>query len=92
MSDLRKYVNQRKRDPEFAENFDSGYADFKIGVILRKAREEAGLTREQLAERLSTRMSAVSRVENNAEQARLSTLKKHARALGKEIQIQVGGI
>jgi ribosome-binding protein aMBF1 (putative translation factor) len=90
MSDLRHYIDQRKkRDPEFAESFDSGYADFKIGVVLRKAREEAGLTREQLAEKLSTRKSVVSRVENNAEEARLSTLKKYARALGKDIEIHV---
>ena len=34
MSDVKRYVqNRAKRDPEFAENYDSGYADFKIGVI-----------------------------------------------------------
>ena len=40
MSDVKRYVqNRAKRDPEFAENYDAGYADFKIGVVLRQARE-----------------------------------------------------
>ena len=45
MSDLKKYVEKRKaEDPEFAENYESGYLDFKIGVLLREARKEAGQT------------------------------------------------
>ena len=43
MSDVRKYVRDRKtRDPKFAENFDIGYADLKIGVLFKQARESAG--------------------------------------------------
>ena len=50
MSDLKKYVVERKeRDRKFAEGFDEGYAQFKIGVTLRKAREAAGLSQEELA-------------------------------------------
>ena len=45
MSDVTRYVQKRaKQDPDFAENYDAGYADFKIGVVLRQARESAGLT------------------------------------------------
>lgn len=45
MSDLQKYIKKREsRDPKFAEDFDSGYEQFKIGAILKQAREEAGLT------------------------------------------------
>jgi ribosome-binding protein aMBF1 (putative translation factor) len=32
-----------------------GYEQFKIGVILKKAREEAGLTQEELAKKLNTK-------------------------------------
>ena len=45
MSDHKKYVEKRKaRDPEFAENYKNGYREFKTGVLLRKARNEAGQT------------------------------------------------
>jgi hypothetical protein len=40
MSDLRIYIDGRKkRDPEFAENYDKGFHGFKLGVMLRQARE-----------------------------------------------------
>ena len=36
--------NAKQSDPEFAENYESGYLEFKIGVLLREARKEAGQT------------------------------------------------
>ncbi|MDR4504895.1 MAG: helix-turn-helix transcriptional regulator [Candidatus Scalindua sp.] len=90
MSDLQDYIKKRKvRDPEFAKNFESGYEQFKIGVMLKTAREEAGLTQEELAKKLHTKKSAISRIENHAEDIKLSTLEKFANALGKHLKLEV---
>lgn len=90
MSDLQKYIKKRKaRDPEFAKGFDTGYGQFKIGVLLKQAREETGLTQEELAVRLETQKSAISRIENHAEDIKLSTLEKFAHALGKHLRLEV---
>ena len=90
MSDLKKYIEERKkRDPEFAEGFDEGYENFKIGVLFRMSREQAGLTQEQVAKRLGTKKSAISRIENHAEDIRLSTLRKYAKALGKQFKLEI---
>ena len=90
MSDLQKYIKKRKsRDSNFAQDYDAGYEQLKIGVLLKKAREEAGFTQEELAEKLNTRKSAISRIENHAEDIKLSTLKKFANALGKEFRLEV---
>ena len=90
MSDLKKYINKRKKnDPLFANGFESGYEQFKIGVMLKIAREEAGLTQEQLAKKLQTKKSAISRIENHAEDIKLSTLEKFAQALGKKLLLKV---
>ncbi len=90
MGDLQKYITKRKAsDREFADNFDAGYEEFKIGVMLKMAREEAGLTQEQLAEKLNTKKSAISRIENHASDIKLSTLENFAQALGKKINIEV---
>jgi HTH-type transcriptional regulator/antitoxin HipB len=90
MSDLQKYIKKRKsRDPDFARDYDAGYEQFKIGAILKQAREEAGFTQEALAVKLNTRKSAISRIENHAEDIKLSTLKKFANALGKELRLEV---
>mgnify|MGYP001581409531 CR=1 FL=1 len=90
MSDVKRYIQKRaERDVEFAENYEVGYADFKIGVILRQAREEAGLTQEELARKLKTKKTAISRIENRAEDIKLSTLEKVALALGKHLRISI---
>jgi len=90
MSDLRIYIEDRgKRDPEFSENFAKGYQEFKLGVLLRQAREEAGLTQEELARRINTKKTAISRIENHAEDIKLSTLEKFVNALGKQLTITV---
>ena len=90
MDALEKYISKRKKkSPRFAKNFETGYNDFKIGVILRQAREEAGITQEALAKKLNTKKSAISRIENHAEDIRLSTLEKYADALGRKINFQV---
>ena len=87
---MQKYIKKRKKkDPEFAKDFDSGYEHFKIGVLLKQAREESGLTQEELALRLNTKKSAISRIENHAEDIKLSTLEKFARALGKRLHLEV---
>jgi ribosome-binding protein aMBF1 (putative translation factor) len=90
MSDVTSYIQKRAaRDKEFAENFEEGYADFKIGVILRQARESAGLTQEEVARRLQTKKSAISRIENHADDVRLSTLRRYADAVGANLQIRL---
>ena len=90
MSDLNKYIDNRKiKDKDFSKNFDEGYKQFKIGVMLKQARESAGLTQEKLARKLDTKKSAISRIENHAEDIKLSTLVRVASALGKSININI---
>ena len=90
MSDLQKYIEKRKSsDSEFAKNFDSGYEQFKIGVMLKQARQEAGFTQEELAARLRTKKTAISRIENHAEDIKLSTLERFAEAIGKRLTLKI---
>ena len=87
MTDVERYIEKRKkRRRRFAKNFESGFEAFAFSVILRQARERAGITQEMIAKRLRTKKSAISRIENHAEDIRLSTLEKYANALGKRIQ------
>ena len=72
--DVQNYIAGRKlRGAVFAEGFDSGYEKSKIGALLRQEREDAGMTQDDLARRTSTRKSAISRLENHAQDVRPST-------------------
>ncbi len=90
MSELQAYIAKRRaKDAVFDEGFDDGYKAFKIGALLKQAREESGLTQAEVAERLHTQKSAISRIENHAEDIRLSTLEKFASALGRSIEVTI---
>ena len=90
MSDLKRYIKDRKsKDAVFAAGFDMGHEQFKVGVVLRQARENAGMTQEELARRLSTKKTAISRIENHAEDIKLSTLERVAVALGKKLEVRI---
>lgn len=90
MDDLDKFIEEQKRiDPEFAEGFEEGYENFKIGVLFKVSREQAGMTQEEVARKLGTHKSAISRIENHAEDIRLSTLHKYAKALGKKVNLEI---
>ena len=92
MSELKKDIAKRKAsDPKFAEDFDTGYDAFKIGGVLRQAREETGFTQEQLANRLRTKKSAIPSIENHAADIRLSTLDRFATARWTRIYTDTHG-
>jgi HTH-type transcriptional regulator / antitoxin HipB len=88
--DLEILIEQRKTEsPEFAHNYEEDYLNFRIGVILKQAREEMGITQKEVAEKLNTTKSVISRMENHAEDIKLSTLSKYANALGKKLKLEI---
>ena len=88
MSDLQKYKNKRmKEGPEFSKDYDERFETFKLGVLLKQARVEAGMTQEQIANELHTTKSVISRMENHATDIRLSTLEKFAKVVGRHIHV-----
>ncbi len=90
MGDVERYIERRKkRSPKFEENFEPGYEAFEFSVMLREAREKAGITQETVAKKLHTKKSAISRIENHAEDIRLSTLGRYAKALGKKLKVNL---
>ena len=48
----------------------------RVGDMLRKARESTGISQEELAHRLKTKRTAISRIENHADDIKLSTLER----------------
>jgi DNA-binding XRE family transcriptional regulator len=71
-----KERNYGKRGIKKRDKLDAGYESFKIGVLLQQARLEKGLTQEELADKVGTTKSYISKIENNIKEARISTLQK----------------
>ncbi len=64
-------VGTKKRN-----EFEAGFENFKIGALLHEARLEKGLTQEELAHKVGTTKSYISKIENNVKEVRLSTLER----------------
>lgn len=79
-----------KRGTGKRDELESGYETFKIGKLIHEARLEKGLTQEELAEKIGTTKSYISKIENNIKEVRLSTLKKIVElGLGGELQLSI---
>lgn len=90
MDDLDRCIAETALQyPEFRESYDRGFQAFHLGNLLKVAREDAKLTQAQLAERLGTHKSAISRMENHAEDIRLSTLQRYAQAVGCILKLEL---
>ena len=69
--------------------FDSRVDAFILGERLKAERLKAGFTQEQLAERIGTRKSYISRVENGRADIQVSTLFKIFNGLGRRLSLTV---
>jgi ribosome-binding protein aMBF1 (putative translation factor) len=72
------------------EELESGFENFKIGALIHEARVEKGLTQEELAQKVGTTKSYISKIENNVKEVRLSTLQKIVElGLGGQLQLSI---
>ena len=71
------------------EQFEMECNAFIIGEQLKDERLRAGLTQEQLANKIGTKKSFISRVERGHADIQLSTLVKLFRGLGRQISVRV---
>lgn len=89
MSDVDRMIKRRaKKTPGFEAKVDSDLAELRVGLIVKELRQKNKLTQEELAQKLKTTKSAISRLENSSGGARLETLEKVAQAFGKELVIE----
>lgn len=71
-----KEKNYGKHGVKEQDEWELGYQNFKIGFLLQRARLEKGLTQGELADRVGTTKSYISKIENNIKEVRISTLQK----------------
>lgn len=79
-------INGTERRDELERDFES----FKIGLLLKKAREQKHLTQDQLAELVDKKRTYISRVENNGSNLTLKTLFDIVeKGLGGKVKISI---
>lgn len=78
------------KDPTFVEEYHKLDEEFQILDEILAARAAAGLTQEQVAERMGTTQSSVARLETGLTTGKfpsMSMLQRYAEALGKKVRV-----
>ena len=83
-----KDKNYGKRGTAKRDELEAGYENFLIGALIHEARLEKGLTQAEIAKRINTKQSVISRVENAKTVPSLSFLKRLALVLNASLQVQ----
>ena len=75
---------------ERRDQLDRDFESFKIGLQLKKVREEKNLTQSELAEIVNKKREYISRIENNGSNLTLKTLYDIVeKGLGGKVKIQI---
>ena len=85
VSDLHK---KWMKDPEYRKAHDDSQPEFDLARAVIQARAAAGLTQQQLAERMSTTQSAIARLESGRARPSTQTLERLAVATGTRMRIE----
>ena len=82
-----------KKDPAFRKEYDALAEEFALFDALVSARQRAGLTQMEVAERMGTKTPAVARLEAGGGRQHhapsLATLRKYAAAVGCRLEVNL---
>lgn len=76
-------------DPANAEAIAEQFARMELVEALYKARKEAGLTQQKLAEKLGTNQTYIAALERGRKNITFATLTRYAHACGEKIAISL---
>ena len=74
---------------ETREEFDRETEAFCLAQTLKEERKRAGLTQEELAEKIGTKKTYISRLENGKADIQLGTLFRIFEGLGRRVSLTI---
>ena len=76
-----------RKDPEYVKAYDALEDEFTLAAAMIEARAHAGLTQEQLAQRMHTTQAVIARLESGRIKPSTRTLERLAAATGMKLRI-----
>lgn len=92
LTTLSEFIDKNvgKKGTKKRDKFEVEYDAFRLGVIIQQARQEKGLTQEQVAELSGTNKSYISKLEKDLKDVRFSTLQRIiTEGLGGHLEISI---
>lgn len=76
-----------REDPDYVRAYDALEEEFTLAEAFIRARAQASLTQEQVAERMGTTQAVVARLESGRTKPSTRTLERFAEATGTRLRI-----
>lgn len=89
MKSYKIFKNHLLKNKEIKKAYDDLGPEFELIQLIIKNRLKAGLTQAELAEKIGTKQSAISRLERGAYNPTVAFLRKVAEALGADLHISL---
>jgi transcriptional regulator with XRE-family HTH domain len=87
MTDMRDLHEEWMKGPAYRREYEALVGEYELAAALIRARADAGLTQEQLAERMGTKQEVVARWEGGKVMPSTRTLARMAKATGTRLQV-----
>lgn len=75
------------KDPRYRREYEALREEFSLVAALIEARTRAGLTQEQVAQRMKTTQAVIARLEGGGSKPSTRTLERYAAATGSRLKI-----
>ncbi|MFC1551723.1 helix-turn-helix domain-containing protein [Candidatus Latescibacterota bacterium] len=87
MRTLQEHIKEQIKNPELAKEYEALDEEYEVVRQIIRARIAAGLTQKELAERIGTQQSNVSRIESGNSNPSMAVLKRIAEATGTKLHV-----
>ena len=87
----KELIEKMRSQPKYKEKYDEAAPEFELLRKMLEARKRAGLTQEQVAEKMGTKATAITRLESASSEhsPKVETLRKYAEAVGCRLNIEL---
>ena len=75
------------KEPKYRKAYENLEEEFRLASVLIEARARAGLTQEELAQRMKTKQAVIARLESGRTKPSTRTLERIAEATGHRLRI-----
>ncbi len=86
---FRELKKRWMKDPDFRNEYDALEPEFAVARQLIEARARAGLTQQELADRMGTTQPVIARLESGRQKPTTKTLERFAKATGSKVEIRL---
>lgn len=81
------HERRMREDSEYRREYDALEEEFALIAAMLDARQKAGLTQAQVAERMGVKQPVVAKIEGGKSNVSFDTLKRYAHATGCKIKV-----